>query len=481
MNMAISSNSVPSGKAAVASVNAASGAAQGKGFAGALVQAIEGGASGSNAGGTISLPAGVTGLLGQTQLASAGEQTKDLLALLAGLIDQLQGLEESEAPLTPETEDQLAAILASLEQLLAQLQTASQSAEGVTADAGANEPPAQSALFAEAANEVAKPIVTQVRETLQKLSDALATAKSIPEQIGGFLGQLKAALESAAPTLAPEARIESEQAEAAQKPQAKPDAKAEKALETGTAIPKESASQAAPAQENRRPAQAFRDPVWRFQVAATAGEASGANAQSAAAATNAAVESTGSAEPQPAWTFQQNDALAKQESAAVKTAPVPNPVPVQQFAEQMGKFLVKQFQLTQGNGTTEAKLKLTPEHLGQVDIRIVMQNGTVTAQFIADSPAAREMLENQMAQLRTALNGQGLQVDRLDVVQQPPTSAGTNFLHQDHRQSNSGSGNGSRGRNGSEGQEDAAVFAAELERNSSLKEAGFGSSINVTA
>jgi len=142
--------------------------------------------------------------------------------------------------------------------------------------------------------------------------------------------------------------------------------------------------------------------------------------------------------------------------------------------------LVKQFQLTQGNGISEAKLKLTPEHLGQVDIRIVMNNGVLTAQFIADSPAAREMLENQMAQLRASLSGQGLQVERLEVVQPSSASSGATFQNQEHRNSKSGRDGSSDGRSGGEGGEDA-VFEAELERNSSLKEIGYGSSINVTA
>ncbi|WP_182301525.1 flagellar hook-length control protein FliK [Cohnella cholangitidis] len=142
---------------------------------------------------------------------------------------------------------------------------------------------------------------------------------------------------------------------------------------------------------------------------------------------------------------------------------------------------MKQFQLIQGNGTSEAKLTLTPEHLGQVDIRIVMQNGQLTAQFVTENPAARDLLENQMSQLRAALNGQGLQVERLEVVQQPANSASTAFMHQEQRHSNARNGNGNNGNGNGDAIEDPAVFAAELERNSSLKEFGYGSSINVTA
>jgi len=476
MNMAITNGSAPTGKAAATSTNGAAGTAQGGGFAGALVQAIEGGnpSAGVNAG--TALPVGLAGLLGQNGLQASAEQTQDLLAMLANLIEQLQKLEDSEAALPPEAEEQLAALLASLQQLLAQLQPEQPNEEATAGAPVVGADPETTASAAMLASD--KPVVKQLRETLQRISDAIATAKNVPEQTTALFAQLKTALQAAEEGVAVRATQGANEAEAAKSGQAK--AASENGAEQGNPAAKEASSQAGSPTDVRRSAQAFRDPVWRYQVG-SAGEAAQANAQTASTTTAASAESTQSADAQPIWTFQQNDAFSKAEAQAVKAAPIPTPVPVQQFADQMSKFLVKQFQLTQGNGTTEAKLTLTPEHLGQVDIRIVMHNGTLTAQFIADNPAARDMLENQMAQLRASLNGQGLQVDRIDVLQQPPTSSGTSFAQQEHRNPNSRGGNGSSGNDGGDGLEDPAVFAAELERNSSLKEAGYGSSINVTA
>jgi flagellar hook-length control protein FliK len=244
-------------------------------------------------------------------------------------------------------------------------------------------------------------------------------------------------------------------------------------------VPKEVLNQtAAVVQESRKPFQVLRDPIWRFNVVGT--ENTATDGQTAIVPSIIESEQPSDSSSQPAWTFMKNDTLA----SAVPTlgkAILPDQVPVQQFAQQIEKFLVKQFLLTQGNGTSEAKLTLNPEHLGQVDIRIIMQNGQITAQFMTDNAMARDLLDNQMSQLRSALHGQGLQVDRLEVVQQPSTSSNASFLQQEQRQPNSGNGNGSNGRGNEALYEDPAVFAAELERTSFLREYGYGSSLNVTA
>lgn len=60
-------------------------------------------------------------------------------------------------------------------------------------------------------------------------------------------------------------------------------------------------------------------------------------------------------------------------------------------------------------------LRLTPPEMGTVRIHMQMHGTTVTAQFHAESESARTMLSTQLAQLRHALEGQGLSVDRLSV------------------------------------------------------------------
>ncbi|MFC4812384.1 flagellar hook-length control protein FliK [Paenibacillus sp. GCM10023250] len=118
--------------------------------------------------------------------------------------------------------------------------------------------------------------------------------------------------------------------------------------------------------------------------------------------------------------------LSRMTAALPKTV-VAQPVPVQQFAATIQGLVVKQFNVTTGeNGVSQAQLTLFPEHLGQVSVNIAVHNGTLTAQFVTDTAAAKDMLETQLAQLRSSLQAQGLQVDKL-VVSQSAVQSGNPF------------------------------------------------------
>lgn len=105
------------------------------------------------------------------------------------------------------------------------------------------------------------------------------------------------------------------------------------------------------------------------------------------------------------------------------------------FVEDMTQFVVKSFTLeTKSEGFTEAKLSLYPQNLGQVDVKLTMHNGQLVAQFMADSSMGKEMLESQLPQLKTALQNQGIQVERLEVSQNQAFQSG---MFQDQRQQQS--------------------------------------------
>lgn len=112
-------------------------------------------------------------------------------------------------------------------------------------------------------------------------------------------------------------------------------------------------------------------------------------------------------------------------------------VPVEQFSKEMSGFLVSKLEIVKIQGVSEAKISLHPEHLGQVDVKILLQDGQLTAQFVTDNSLAKESLEQQMAQLRSALQSQGLQVSKLEVTQSSELSS--QMYHQDRGQSGSGS------------------------------------------
>ncbi|WP_234414391.1 flagellar hook-length control protein FliK [Paenibacillus sp. CAA11] len=123
--------------------------------------------------------------------------------------------------------------------------------------------------------------------------------------------------------------------------------------------------------------------------------------------------------------------LQLKDSSATMTVRTPIQVPVERFSQEMEKFVVNKLEIVKLQGMTEAKISLTPEHLGQVDVKISLHNGMIVAQFVTEHAFAKDSLEQQMAQLRTALQTQGLQVDKIEVTQNSSLSS---HMYQDGRQ-----------------------------------------------
>lgn len=184
--------------------------------------------------------------------------------------------------------------------------------------------------------------------------------------------------------------------------------------------------------------------------------------------------------PAPA-TLTPSAALQQQPTVQqpVQQPAVPQ-VPVDQLTQYVQGMAVKQFQLaTGGNGISEARILLQPEHLGQIDIKISIQNGIVTAQFMAENPLAKDMIENQINQLRLALHAQGLQVEKIEVAQSHVASQ----LFQEQRHHGSSQQQGGQQQDSQHGRERAAagVFGDELLERAGLEILDAGQSINVVA
>jgi len=79
-------------------------------------------------------------------------------------------------------------------------------------------------------------------------------------------------------------------------------------------------------------------------------------------------------------------------------------------------------------------LRLTPPDLGLVRIDMAVRDGVVSAKFTAQSESVRNLLMDQMGQLRQALDRQGLSVDKIEVqVTQPSASTDFDQRSQDTR------------------------------------------------
>ncbi|MBH5316639.1 flagellar hook-length control protein FliK [Paenibacillus sp. GSMTC-2017] len=154
-------------------------------------------------------------------------------------------------------------------------------------------------------------------------------------------------------------------------------------------------------------------------------------------------------------------------------------VVAENFAETMNGLIVQKFDVRTLNGMSEAKLILFPEHLGQVDVKISMQNGLLTAVFQADTAMAKDLLDNQMAQLRAALQAQGLTVEKLEVTQSTSASQLTNQHPGQGNQGQQSSNNGQGFRDDKNVRDTA--FESEMVEQAAIHGLGYGRSINETA
>ncbi|MEX2415313.1 MAG: flagellar hook-length control protein FliK [Paenibacillaceae bacterium] len=174
--------------------------------------------------------------------------------------------------------------------------------------------------------------------------------------------------------------------------------------------------------------------------------------------------------------------LSDSQKLAVVTAkaePSLHSVSAQEFAEEMTRILVKNMSITQLNGSSEAKISLVPEHLGQVDVRISVLNGQITAHFIAESAQARDLLELQLPQLRASLQQQGLQVDKLEVDQQ--NNLGSS-LFQDQRQQQTSQQFAQNGKkNARDYDQFGADFSLEMDQAVRVNRLAYGNTFNATA
>ncbi|MHA7581269.1 flagellar hook-length control protein FliK [Paenibacillus vandeheii] len=128
-----------------------------------------------------------------------------------------------------------------------------------------------------------------------------------------------------------------------------------------------------------------------------------------------------------------------------------------QFAKEMTQFVVNKLDIVQQKGFSEATISLRPEHLGKLDVQITLQNGQLVARFMTEHTMAKDMLEQQMMQLRSSLQAQGIQVERLEVTQN--SSLGSQMYQDGGRQPGSNSQQQRRSREREEQSDDAVTTA----------------------
>ena len=95
------------------------------------------------------------------------------------------------------------------------------------------------------------------------------------------------------------------------------------------------------------------------------------------------------------------------------------------------------------NEVSTLEMRLNPESLGRVQITVSSRNGVMQAQIVAETEAAKNAIEENIATLRETLNNQDLKVEDVEV-----TIASYGFFEgQEQSTQDENSGNQSNGRN----------------------------------
>jgi flagellar hook-length control protein FliK len=77
--------------------------------------------------------------------------------------------------------------------------------------------------------------------------------------------------------------------------------------------------------------------------------------------------------------------------------------------------IVQKAVLSLHNGQHEVQLHLKPDFLGHIQMQIVSEGQQVTIKMVAEFPFVKDMLENNLHQLKADLQAQGLDIDELEV------------------------------------------------------------------
>ncbi|MEH7336040.1 flagellar hook-length control protein FliK [Neobacillus drentensis] len=91
-------------------------------------------------------------------------------------------------------------------------------------------------------------------------------------------------------------------------------------------------------------------------------------------------------------------------------------VSVEQFFSEVMGLLKNQTSIKKATEFIEAKFSLTPEKLGEIDVKVSIHKGQVVAHFSADTLLGKEALESQISLLKSSLSQQGFQVDKIEIA-----------------------------------------------------------------
>ena len=88
---------------------------------------------------------------------------------------------------------------------------------------------------------------------------------------------------------------------------------------------------------------------------------------------------------------------------------------IQEARQQMIEEIQSHRQLARGSGSREVTIRLRPEYLGRLIVRVINQNEEIAVQIRATTAEARNLLVSELADLSVTLQEQGIRLGNLDI------------------------------------------------------------------
>ncbi|KYG66199.1 flagellar hook-length control protein [Bdellovibrio bacteriovorus] len=110
---------------------------------------------------------------------------------------------------------------------------------------------------------------------------------------------------------------------------------------------------------------------------------------------------------------------------AAPVAPGQTPTPAENEAAVKQVMNQAQYLIKQGGG--EMKVQMTPEGMGTIHLKVMLQDGKVNMQMSADTQEAKKTIESSLAELKTSLAAHKLSMEnvKVDVVNSASTDTAT--------------------------------------------------------
>ncbi|MDH3251708.1 MAG: flagellar hook-length control protein FliK, partial [Ignavibacteria bacterium] len=119
-------------------------------------------------------------------------------------------------------------------------------------------------------------------------------------------------------------------------------------------------------------------------------------------------------------------------SAVAQQIPVLPPDVARSVIDQVARELAQRI----GDQGSEIKLRLKPETLGELALKVKLENGAMTAQIDVTQAGVKAALESNLADLRVALQSRGIEVKSIDIFSQSEMSSNAGGQMQSRSHSN---------------------------------------------